>query len=332
MRSKWLLISVLAVCAGIAGGALSLRYRHRSPEVAEHTSGAAVISKPEASWSGTIRPQHVVNVGARVNGNIETFMADVGQEVFQGQVLARIGAGQLESDREAAVHSVESAQDQVSKAEAAISSSRMEASRAAADAQRARMALDRIQKVYSRQQTLHDAGATPRLTFEKAQQDFEAALQEADIMGKAERAANDNVQNAIQSLDLAKQALADHTSRLDDAQGAMEYAEVRSPVDGLIVGRKGDVGKPAEDAGDALFQIATDVYALEVIIEPPSPVLKRIHPGQQALVSVLDLQTGGMPGEVKEVKDKEGQVIVEFNSTVPAIRPGMRADVRLKVD
>ncbi len=332
MRGKWLLISVLAVCAGVALGALSRRYKRPAPAAPAPTGGAAVIATPEARLSGTIRPQHVVSVGAAVSGNVEAFLVDVGQEVFQGQVLARIGAGGLESEREAAVHALESSQDMVSKAEAAVASARMEASRAAADAQRARMDLDRVQKVYVRQQTLHAAGATPRLTYEKAEQEYQAALQEAEIMGKAERAANDNVQEAILALDRARQTLADRNRQLEDAQGALEEAEVRAPVDGLVVGRKGDVGKPAEEAGNDLFQIATDIYALEVVVEPPPPMLKRIHPGQQALVSVLDLQTGGMPGGVKEVKDKEGQVIVEFTSTIPAVRPGMRADVRLKLE
>src|SRR5437879_66408 len=137
MRGKWLLICVLAIGLGVLGGALSVRVRrqHAAPP---SPSGAATVTNPEVTISGTIRPQHVVKVGAQVAGNIETFMVDVGEEVFEGQVLARIGAGGLESERESAAHAVESAQDKVSKAEQAILSARMEASRAGADAQRAR--------------------------------------------------------------------------------------------------------------------------------------------------------------------------------------------------
>jgi preprotein translocase subunit YajC len=47
-----------------------------------------------------------------------------------------------------------------------------------------------------------------------------------------------------------------------------------------------------------------------------------------ALVLVLDLDSSGLPGTVKEIKDN--QVIVEFASGIPAIKPGMVADVRLK--
>jgi hypothetical protein len=47
-------------------------------------------------------------------------------------------------------------------------------------------------------------------------------------------------------------------------------------------------------------------------------------------VLVLDLENDAIPGEVREVKD--GKVTVEFTNSNAAIRPAMRADVRLKLD
>jgi len=329
VKGTWVWISLLAVCAGIAASALSMR-RHRAPAPPPRTTGAAVISTTDVTLSGTIRPQHITAVTSTINGNVEAFMANVGDEVYQGQVLARIGAAGLESEREAAAHAVEYAQEQVSKAEAAVNSARLEASRASADAQRAQMALERAEKSYSRQKTLHAAGATPRLTYEKAEQDYESQQQEAEVMEKAVRASGDSVQSALDQVAAAKKVLADKSRELEEAQGAFEAAEVRAPVDGLVVERKAEVGKPVQESGGELFQIATDTYALELSVEPQPPDLKRLQPGQPALVNVPDLQTGGIPGAIKEIKDT--QVIVEFTSTIPAIKPGMRADVRLKLE
>ena len=328
MKGKWVWISVLCVCAGVGLGALSVRGHKASQPL--RGSGAALLDTSEITITGTIRPQHIMPVTSAVNGNVEAVMANVGDEVYQGQVLARIGAAGLESEREAAAHAVEYAQEQVSKAESAIAAARLEASRATADAQRAQMALDRADKVYSRQKMLHEAGATPRLTFEKAEQDYQAGQQEFAAMDKAARAANDTVQSALDQMAAAKKVLTDKTEQMEQAQGAFEAAEVRAPVDGLIVERKAEAGKSAQEVGGSLFQIATDVTALEVALEPQPPDLKRLHPGQQALVTVPDLQTPGMPGSVKEIKD--AVVVVEFASSIPAIRPGMRADVRLKLE
>ena len=49
--------------------------------------------------SGTIRAAHVVGVSAPVPGYIDVFLVNVGDEVYAGQELARIGNAGLESDR-----------------------------------------------------------------------------------------------------------------------------------------------------------------------------------------------------------------------------------------
>ncbi len=117
---------------------------------------------------------------------------------------------------------------------------------------------------------------------------------------------------------------------LQESENAYGQAEVQSPADGTVVGRTGEVGKPADEAGDKMFQIATDLYALEVTLEARPDVLKRIHPGQTATVMVLDIPNMGLPGAVKEVKETE--VIVEFQNTLLGVKPGMRADVRFRFE
>jgi len=225
---------------------------------------------------------------------------------------------------------VERAQEQVSKAEAGVSAARLELSRAEADSTRARMALDRADRAFQRQQTLYKEGATPRITYERTLHEYEAAEKEWDIIDATVRTGRDQVQSATLEVGAAKKMLADKSKALEDAQLALSAAEVHAPVDGYVVSRKGEVGADAQQVGNELFQIATDLYALEVVLEPKAETLKRIVPGQPALVLVLDLQSAAMQGNVREIKD--GQVIVEFTSGLPAIKPGMNADVRLKFE
>jgi multidrug resistance efflux pump len=190
--------------------------------------------------------------------------------------------------------------------------------------------MERAEATYSRQQSLVGQGATPRLVYEKAEREYDAAKTEFAVMDKAARATAERVQSALQEVASAQKILAGENQRLEESQAAFDAADLHSPVDGLLVGRNGEIGKPAQQFGDNLFQIATDLYALEVALDPQPPVLKRIRPGQPALVLIPDLQSASIPGDVKEIKGAE--VLVEFNSTIPAIRPGMLADVRLKLD
>lgn len=330
MSSKWVWISVLAVGIGIGGAALSSR-RRKPPLQDPRQQAAAVLQNDQMiTLTGNIRPQHVMGVAAAVPGNIDAFLAEVGDEVYAGQVLARIGEAGLETNRDSANNSVEASQQLVARAETAVNSARMEASRSDADLQRSKLQMEAAQRVYERQRTLHKSGATPRIAFEKAEKEYEAAVNEFDVMDKGARASRENVQNAQDQLTAARRQLASKTQELEEAQAAFQAAELRAPVEGTVVGRKGEVGHSAQEPGDQLFQIATDLYTLEVALDADPKVLKRLRPGDPATVLVLDLQSAGMGGVVKQVT--ETQVIVEFNNMLTGIKPGMRADVRLKLE
>ena len=304
--------------------------RHPVPPPAAATSAAIAADRNEVTLQGKIRPRHITGVAATVPGFIEAFLVEPGQDVYQGQVLARIGALGLESAREMAQAALERAQEQAIQAEAAATAASLELSRAEADAQRSRMALDRADRTRERQQTLFREGATPRLVYEKALKDYEAALKEFQLIDATVRTGQEQTRSVMLEVDRAKKLVADKMQLLEEARGNLSAAEVHSPVDGYVVSRKGEVGGRAEELGDEMFQIATDLYALEVAVDGKTEVLKRIVPGQPALVLVLDLQNTAMPGVVREIKDN--QAIVEFDSALPAIKPGMQADVRFKLE
>ena len=332
MQGKWVAVTVALVVAGAAGGGIMMRRRQAPP--AAPARAAAALELPASgivTFTGTIRPQHETAVGASVEGNIEMFLADVGQEVFEGQALARISAPALASDRENASNAVERARDQVARAEDTLSAALMEQSRAEADAERGKAELDRANVEYDKQRGYYAKGATPRRTYEKSQKDYQDALDRYQLLSKTLDAAAENARNSQAVVDTAKKALDARLADLDEAQGNAEAAaEVRSPVDGLVVTRNGEPGKPARESGDQMFVIATDLFALEVTVEPLPPVLKRIVPGLPAMVLVPELTSAGFEGQVQGV-DK-GVVVVQFVSGLPSVRPGMKADVRIKLD
>jgi multidrug resistance efflux pump len=327
MRARWWIASVLAVV--VIGAGLALR-RKPAPVTMPRQSAVTPAVTGDITIQGKIRPQHVVGVAAGVPGFIEALLVDPGQEVFEGQVLARIGAQSLESNRENAANALERAQEQVTRAEQMLAGARLESSRADADSTRSRLNLERAEKVYNRQQMLFREGATPRLTYQKAEAEYEAAKKDFDIMDAAARGGREHVQSAQKDVDNARKLAADQRAQLEEAQSNMAASEVHSPVDGYVVAREGEIGKSAEEVGDRLFTIASDLFALEVVLEPKDEVLKRIIPGMPVTVNVLDLDGASFEGKVKEIKDKEHQVIVEFGSTNPGVKPGMVADVRFR--
>ena len=325
--------AVSVILLAVAAGALSRLRRPPTPGAqpaprADNTP--AVVN--EANLPGKIRAQQVVSVGSQVGGAIEEFAADVGQEVYEGQVLARIANKGLETAREMAVAALENAQARVNKLESAVIAARLEASRARADASRSRTQFDSAEKAYRRQQTLQREGATPRLAFERSQREFESAQSEYRSLDELARQAEDRVTQVLQELQASKNALDQRRKELEDASAGLAAAEVHSPVSGLIVGRTGEVGKiigPGEENKD-LFQIAVNLSLLDVALEPEPPVLKRIRIHQPALITTADLPAENITGAVKEIRGAE--VIVEFLSPSPVLKPGMTAQVRIKLE
>lgn len=131
-------------------------------------------------------------------------------------------------------------------------------------------------------------------------------------------------------VDRQKAPLDAAVQKLQQIQGELDSTDVRSPVEGWVVARQGQIGQPADSVADQMFQVATDLAALEVVLEPKPEALKRIVPGMPVLVLIPEVTDAAISGDVKSVDGKD--VVVEFVSSMPAIRPGMKADVRFKLD
>jgi len=291
----------------------------------EPSSQAAPVT--ETSLPGKIRAQHVIGVAPQIECTVAAFLVEVGQEVFEGQLLARLANAGLEADQRAAKRDLEITQSKVNALESDLISARLEASRARADASRARGEYDRLDRIYRRQQMLFKEGATPKVTFDKSSREFEQAQIEFGTLEKLAANTEARVAEVVKNLDAEKRALQEKTDAMETETTKAAATELVSPAQGLIVTRNGEVGQSFGPDKD-LFQIATQLSLLEVTLEPDPPTLSRIQPGQPALVSLPDQGSDGMPGTVKS---KQGdQVVVEFTNPNPAVKPGMTAQVRIK--
>ncbi len=325
----FVILASLTLVALIAAGIKLLpRLSAAKPQSGAATPLAPVPSA-EIRLTGTIRAQTVVSVAPPLEGTVGAFFVDVGQEVFEGQLLARLSNQGLETGEETAQRTIDGAQARIDTLESQIVAARLEASRARADATRARNEYDRVDKVYRRQQMLFAEGATPRLTYEKSNHDFDLARTERETLEKVAASAEARAEGLVRTLDLEKRTLTEKSADLESAKSKAAAAEVLSPVQGLVVGRNGQVGQPvAPDRGD-FFQIATQLSQLEVVLDPDPISMARIKAGQPALVSLPEQGGEGMVGAVKSVDGP--QVIVTFSNPNPAVKPGMVAQVRVKV-
>lgn len=322
----------LAAIVLIAGAlAWFLLRRGPAPAASKAAAPAPETLPAEVLLGGTIRARHVVAVPAPVEGILERYMAEPGQEVFEGQLLARIHNEGLEAEQQAAKADLERAEGRVRALESALIAARLEASRARAEAERLRDEYEKVQRAFERQKFLFQEGAVAKLAFERTQKDFEAARRQFESTEDMARLAEDRVDSLTKELDATRKRLEEAREAFEAAQRKLEATEVYSPVDGFLLARNRQVGDPVGPHVPDLLQIAVDLSVLEVVLEPEPPVLERLIPALPVTVEVAEGPPEALAGRIIAV-EKDGRVIVEFANPSPAIRPGMSAQVRIRLD
>lgn len=330
MRGKWLLFSGVVILLAIAAGALSVLYK---PPVKPAEKKAAlpqgIQPGDEVALNGKIQAAHVVTVKAPVDGTIDEWDVQAGQDVLAGQVLGRVKNTALESAQQQAQIELDRSQTRVTNLEGSILTARLEAARAEADATRAKAEAELLEKSYSREQMQFKEGALARLKFEKTEKAYQAARSDAETAASVATQSSERVTKLEKDLEQAKKALDERTAILDEAKEDLEASAITAPVDGTVLALKVDSGGEVSRSMLDLVQLAVDPAILDVIVEPEIAALKLMQPGQPALVTVPEVSSEGLLGEVRRVKESEA--IVEFTSPNPAIRHGMQAGVRIKL-
>jgi multidrug efflux pump subunit AcrA (membrane-fusion protein) len=326
-QKRWAAAAAILVVLAAAGAAVLFVIRARG------TPAAIVETKPAEPPTEIVLParlaaKNVVEIPAPIEGRVEQFHVDVGEEVSEGELIAVIRSQRLQTDMEAAQIDLERVQTRVSNLESEISAARLESSRATADATRVRADLDRASRTYQREKMLLAEGATPRLKFEKAQRDFAALEQESKTLDQVARQAEERVAALNLELDTARKILQDKTDDFEASKGRIAAGEVLSPATGIVVSRRGTAGDDVHPSMTDLFRIATDVSVMEALADADPGQLALIREGQAAFVAIAETQDV-LPGTVIGVRD--GKVIIEFANPNPTIRPGVPVQVRIKL-
>jgi multidrug resistance efflux pump len=316
------MLAIAVVLALATAGFLAFR----RPRAAPVPPPPALPAAPaEITLTGTIQDARIANVAAPLDGTIDQFLADVGQHVSDGEVLARIANPKLAASEQMAKADAEAAQDHLRQLELGLIAARLEVSRWEADALRIKVDLDQAEKAFERQRTMFREGVTPRVAYEQAEHEYNSLKAESENLAESTKKAADRVDSNTKELDPARKTLAQKISALEDAKAETAVGEVNSPVDGVVVARHGRPGQPVTPAISDLFQIAAAPQAFEVVAGIQPQTAPRIQPGQTV---EIQLANGTSAGTVREVKS--GQVFIDMKNPPPAITRGMTVQIKIK--
>ena len=304
--------------------------------------------------TGTVEPEEVVDVGAQVAGRIESLgtdprnpsrTIDYGSPVEIGTVLARINDSLFQSE-------VEQAQAQVESAQALTDSTAAQVMEAEANVERAKQDLLQLQaKVFQAKRDWRRAeglwtssrGAISEAEYDMARFNYQAADAAVGVGNAAIAQAEAQVKFAKANVARTHADLSQAQATLRRAQTNLGYCTIKSPVKGVIVDRRINVGQTVVSSlnSPSLFLIAKDLKRLEVWASVNEADIGNIRSGQAVRFTV-----DAFPGEVFSGVVAEDQprlnatmnqnivtytVVVDTDNSAGKLLPYLTADVEFQV-
>ena len=255
---------------------------------------------------GTMQALTEAPILARADGYLKRRLADIGDRVTAGQVLAEIDAPELDQQMHQAEAAIEQAQASIEQAQAALAQGK-------ANRDLARITADRMKM-------LVEKGISPQQEGDQYQ--AQLAAQDANVQA---------LEKAILAQRSNLAAVTANRARLDEVQG---YRTVKAPFAGVITVRNVDVGALVSTGSTLLYRIA-QVDTLRAYVNVPQVSVNSVQVGQAATLTVSHLPGRSFRGTVartaKALDPASRTMLVEVD--VPnadgALLPGTYAEVDL---
>lgn len=309
-------VAVVAVLA-IATGAWWWRARgssHLSYVTAAVTRGDVVAT---ISATGTIEPVESVDVGAQVAGRVIAFgtgvdgkTIDYGSKVKKGAVLAKIDDSVYAADLSTAKAQLEQAQAGKLSAEANL--------------QQMKAKLDLANAQWKQARALYQNKLLAQTDYDTAKANYEVAQSDVSV--------------AQAGVAQAKSSIVQAQAGLQKAQQNLDFCIIKSPVSGIIIDRRVNIGQTVVASLNApsLFLIANDLSKMQIWAAVNEGDVGRIKPGMPVTFTVDAFPGQTFRGNVGEVRLNATMnqnvvlytVVVNIDNSNQRLLPYLTANVR----
>jgi RND family efflux transporter MFP subunit len=265
----------------------------------ERSSGNSQLVLP-----GNIQAITEAPILSRASGYVKKRLADIGDRVKEGQVLAEVDAAEMDN--------------QVRQVQATLEQTRASQEQAGANLVQARTNEKLYKTTSERYGNLLQKGAVSRQEFDNFTAQYQAQQAAVQAMEKGVNVARSNI--AVAEANLA---------RLTEMQS---YLKVKAPFAGVITVRNVDTGALVNEGSTLLYRIAqTD--RLRIYVNVPQSDASGIQVGQAAKVTVSDMASKEFLGKVTRTansldpSNRTLLVEVQVPNATNTLMPGMYAQV-----
>jgi HlyD family secretion protein len=279
--------------------------------------------------TGTLVPEEVIDVGAQVAGQILRFGRDLDDPNRTIDYRSRVegpGPGKEGTILAQIDDSLYQAARDIAKANLAVAEADVE--KAQSDLAQIKVKLDLATRDWDRAQRMAPGGAI-------AQADYDTYRNAYQTSNVAVPGAEASLLRARRNVEMAK-------ATLQQAETNLRYTTIRSPVDGVIIDRRVNIGQTviASLNAPSLFLIAKNLQRMQVWATVNEADIGVIHPGQTVSFTVDAFPHDVFSGQVAQIRFNASMnqnvvtytVVVNTDNTNLKLLPYLTANAFFKVD
>ena len=305
-RRVWRVVKRVALAVGLVAiaGAIGMFLLRPTPV----TVGDVVTRDiaPEIQGVGTVEAKVVVQVASKIIGRVVAVLADQGDTVRAGQILARLEDGEHAAEVRRSEASLERAPFAVTAQEAALRKARaaLAAAEAAVSRVRANEALARANAARWRQ--LHSEGGVSRVDMDIRVTEADATAEDLRNAEAQRQAAREEIVALQASLEMTRHDVRMAEAALGTARARKADTVVTSPLDGYVVSRDLEPGA-AVNPGVPILKIA-DPRTVWVTVHVDERETGAIALGDAAEITLRSQAGRPLRGRVARIRRESDRV------------------------
>lgn len=276
---------VVAVLLALAGGAGAWYFGETKVAAVEFRTAKVERGDVVATISatGTVEPDEVIDVGSQVTGQIVKFGTDTAGNQIDYHSMVKAGSLVAMVDDTTYAATVTENKAQLAQAQAGVL-------KATADRQSAAAKLSQAQRDWERAERIGAGDALAQTTYDTYRSAFEqaqAAVAVADAATATAKATVDQAESAVKR-----------------AQRNLDYCTIKSPVDGVVIDRRVNVGQTvvSTQSASSLFLIARDLKHMQVWVAVNEADVGHIKVGQPVTFTCDAFGDRKFKGTVKKMR------------------------------
>lgn len=296
----------------------------------------------EVNATGTVQTVVTVQVGSQVSGQVEELYADYNSVVKRGQLLAKLDPRNSQAQLENAQANVDAVRARIrsSEADQKIQAANLQSAKANLEA--ARVNRDNLVAQFRRSEDLSKNRLISTNDYENAKANADSAQAQFEQSRAALAQVEAQLNSSRAQLDQVKAQLQQAVTDVDRAKLNLEYCNIYSPVDGVVISRDIDVGQTiaASYQAPTLFTIANDLTHMQVNASVDEADIGNVSEDMDVSFRVDAYPNDTFKGHIAEIRLNPEtvqnvvtySVILSIDNSELKLKPGMTASITITVD